>query len=311
MIKWKGQPAVLGLISDISERKIAEKALHENQQMLQSLLNATEDLAMLVDLDGTVCFINHEAAEKFETRLEEIIGRSFYNFMTAEKAASRKIYAGQVIETKKPVHFMEEFPGQFYQCSVYPIFSNQGDLRRLAIFARNVTDVKLAEKKLAQARGQLEFQVKERTRQLEQKTRNLEEVNIALKVLLEKRNEDKNQLEEKILDNVKELILPYLEKVKRKATDKKQQSYLNVLESNLNSIISPFSQKLSSRYMNLTAAEIEVADLVKHGKSTKEIADLLNVSVKTAEAHRLKIRQKLGLTKKKANLRTQLLSIED
>jgi DNA-binding CsgD family transcriptional regulator len=254
--------------------------------------------------------INRVGAQKLGTEPKKIIGRSVYDFTPRKVAAYRKAKIDSVIETKKPVHFVEERLEKFYKSTVYPIFCDQGEIRSLAIFSRDVTDLKLAEKKLLEAQNKLECLVAKRTKDLRRKTRRLEEANTALKVLLEKRNEDRNKMEQKILTNVKELILPYLEKVKRKTIDKKSQTYLNILKTNLNNIISPFSNKLASKYMNLTTSEIEVADLVKHGKGTKEIADLLNVSAKTVETHRVNIRKKLGLTNKKANLRTFLMSLE-
>ena len=68
---------------------------------------------------------------------------------------------------------------------------------------------------------------------LEIKTKNLEEVNTALKVLLEKRDEDKINIEEKVLANVKQLVVPYLEKLKTSGLNERQMAYAGVLESNL------------------------------------------------------------------------------
>jgi DNA-binding CsgD family transcriptional regulator len=157
---------------------------------------------------------------------------------------------------------------------------------------------------------QAEQWLKEREKELEIKSSNLEEANIALKVLLKRRDEDKTELEEKILFNVKELVAPYLEKLKKSGLDESQKAYLSVLGSNLENIVSPFGRSLSFGYLNLTPTEIQVANLVKQGKTTKEIAGLLNASRKTIETHRENIRDKLGIKNKKANLRTHLLSLQ-
>jgi DNA-binding CsgD family transcriptional regulator len=160
------------------------------------------------------------------------------------------------------------------------------------------------------AQAKAEEALRERETQLEIKTNSLEEMNTALRVLLESRDEDKIELEEKVLANVRNLVVPYVEKVKKQLKDERIKAYLNVLETNLNTIISPFSRKISSKYLNLTPAEIEVANLVKLGKSTKEIAAMLTLSYKTIETHRVNVRKKLGITNKRANLRTYLSSID-
>jgi DNA-binding CsgD family transcriptional regulator len=166
------------------------------------------------------------------------------------------------------------------------------------------------EQKLQEAHDMLEQRVEERTQELRLKSESLEEMNTALKVLLKKREEDKNELEEKVIYNVKEMVQPFMEKLGRTRLDDRQRVFLEILESNLNDIVSPFAKKLSTRYLNLTPSEIQIANLVKHGKTTKEIADLLSLSTRTIESHRDSIRKKLGIKNQKANLRTHLMSYE-
>lgn len=144
---------------------------------------------------------------------------------------------------------------------------------------------------------------------LQAKTNELEEMNSALKVLLKQRDKDKAELEEKVVLNFKELIVPYMEKLKKNRLDDKQKAYLSMLESNLNDIVSPFAHKLCSKYTCLTPTEIRTAHLVKDGRTTKEIAELSNSSIRTIESHRLSIRAKMGLKNCKTNLRSYLLSL--
>jgi DNA-binding NarL/FixJ family response regulator len=145
---------------------------------------------------------------------------------------------------------------------------------------------------------------------LQLKTQNLEEVNIALKVMLERRDEDKTELEERILLNVKELVIPYLDKLKTTGLDEKQRTYGSILESNLNDIISPFSHKLSKMFLEFTPTEIQIANLLRQGKTSKEIGELFHCTPRAIAFHRNNIRKKLGLKNKKKNLKSYLLSLQ-
>lgn len=137
----------------------------------------------------------------------------------------------------------------------------------------------------------------------------LEEMNSALEVLLRKREADKIDLEKKVLSNIKTLILPYLEKLKTITRDEQQRIYLKLIESNFKDILSPMSLRLKTDFDSLTPTEIKISDFIKNGATNKEIADLLNVTVKTIEFHRHNIRKKLGIKNKKVNLRSRLLSL--
>jgi PAS domain S-box-containing protein len=156
----------------------------------------------------------------------------------------------------------------------------------------------------------LEERVAKRTQALEEKTQRLEEVNTTLRVLLKEREKDKNVLEEKMLLNVQELVLPYIEKMRDSEYTSKQKNYLDIIESTLNDIISPFLHTISIKFLKLTPSQIQIANLVRHGYSTKEIAETLNLSSQTIEFYRKNIRKKLGLTNQSINLRTYLISMK-
>ena len=170
----------------------------------------------------------------------------------------------------------------------------------------DITERKQAEEALKKSEANLaEAQrIAHRTRMAE-----LEDVNTALKVSVRYRELDKNELQEKILSNVKELIIPYLEKIKRSPLNATQEAYMDIVETNLRAITAPFLNQMTTKQYNLTPQEIQIAALIKSGRSSKDIASILNTSTKTINFHRGNIRKKLGLANKKANLRSNLLSM--
>jgi len=158
-------------------------------------------------------------------------------------------------------------------------------------------------------RKQAEKALRETQKALRVKVNTLKELNASVRVLLERREEDAKAVGEKVLSNVKLLLVPFLDKLSRTRLDPRQRAYLDAVQLTLNEIISPFSRELSSKYVSLTPTEIQVANLVKDGKTTKQIAEMMDLSKRTIDSYRQSIREKLGL-KGKGNLRSSLLSVK-
>jgi PAS domain S-box-containing protein len=191
---------------------------------------------------------------------------------------------------------------------------------RMAGTKIDISERKRMEAELEGLNSDLEKRIEKRTRKLRQseqsliesqarlrrQSKHLQEVNNALKVLLKKSAENKKEIEENILANIKELVQPYLGKIEERSLSGNQRVYLSIIRSNLAEIISPFARQLTTRHLNLTPAEISVAKLIKQGQATKEIAALLCLSPKTIETQRRSIRRKLGLNGQKINLKTYL-----
>ncbi|CAB5079425.1 diguanylate cyclase/phosphodiesterase (GGDEF & EAL domains) with PAS/PAC sensor(s) [Olavius algarvensis associated proteobacterium Delta 3] len=161
-----------------------------------------------------------------------------------------------------------------------------------------ITALKLTEEALRRNENEL----------MEQK-QSLEEANIALKVLLTQRENDKVELEQKVLSNVRELVFPYVEKLMNARLKPRERTLVEITHAHLNDVISPLLQRLKSAQMILTPQEIQVAALVKEGRSSKEIADILTVSVTTVNFHRKNLRKKFGLSNTRQNLRAYLMSL--
>ena len=333
----RGEPiCVMDSFVDITERKKMEEELRVKDFAISSSINGIA----IGDLQGNITYVNDAFLRMWGGKdPSEVLGKSALTFAQSREDAdailqtvlAKGTWFGEIIAVKKnrtPIAV---------QLSASMVKDENGHPICLLCSFVDITERKLTEQKLQKAYESLEQRVEERTEELvranirlkreieerklaeqtlmrkeeelQLKSLNLEEANTALKVLLKRGEQDKKELEEKVLSNIKELALPYLEKLKACSLDDRQAAYVQLLESSLGDIISPFLQKLSAQYLNLTPTEIQVANLVREGKSTKEISELLNISKRAVEFHRNNIRDKLGLKKEKANLRSYLLSL--
>ena len=184
-----------------------------------------------------------------------------------------------------------------------------GTLRFMVGICIDITEQKMREEELKKHRENIEILVKKRTSELERKTLQLEETITALKFLLDQRQKDREEIQENIMANVNQLVIPLIGKLKINCSEKMDVSYLDVLENNLQNIVSPFSNQLAFKNLKFTPCELQVSKLVKEGKSTKEIADILNLSISTIQFHRDKTRKKLDLNKTNQKLSIYLRSL--
>ena len=169
--------------------------------------------------------------------------------------------------------------------------ANEANPIRVVISHEDITPLKLAEQALAE------------------NSRSLEEANAALKVLLRQRDEDKTQMEEAVFHNIRKDILPLLDQLESQKQTARGTELIDLIHTSLKEITSPLIRRLTRLETLITPGEIRIARLIKDGKSTKEMADLLNLSVTTISFHRRNLRKKLGLNNKNINLRTYLLSL--
>ena len=134
-----------------TERKRAEEALKESEEILQVLVNATRETLLLIDTEGTVLLANEVVAQRLGKSVQELIGTSLYDHFLPDVAQSRKKQFDKVAITGEPVHFEDTREGRFFGIYCYPVFNKEGKVSRVAIFAHEITEQKQAEKKLLES----------------------------------------------------------------------------------------------------------------------------------------------------------------
>lgn len=318
-------------------------ALATAVQRYRLLADNIPDVVYSLDEFGVITAVN-KAVAQYGYIVSELIGKSFTDIIHIEdrdRVVDRYV---EIVTQRESLSHTQQFrifskSGDIHwieaNCSIQ--FGAQGRFMFQEGVCRDITKIMESRNSLDKIRVELEALVEARTAELieannelqreiidrmdtervlrerevdlEMEKGNLQETNTALKVLLKRREVDKQEFEEQVMCNVKEFVLPYMDKLKELTVDERQKAYMSILESNLSDITSSFSRRLSLDYYNLTPAERKTANFIRQGKKTQEIASLLGLSPRTVEAYRLNIRSKLRIQNQKINLRTFLQSV--
>lgn len=267
-----------------------------------AIVENTGAATIVIRRDAFILFVNKKFEKLSGYRRDEIEGKKRWTDFVAED---------DLPKVDECAWHQEEAAEDIKEDCEFKLLSRSGNIKHIlaAITEIPVTDtavmslLDITERKLA------EEALKQRDLELESKTLSLEEANIALKVLLKHKEEDKAALEEQILINLKKLIAPSIESLKRLTLSKEQIRQVKLIEQQLQDIASPFLRNLSTAFRDLTPREVQVASLIKEGMTTKEIALTLNIAELSVNFHRRNLRTKFGIVNNSINLRSYLASL--
>ena len=333
-IQRDGQKLMMVMARDISFRKQAEEALMKSEERFRTVADFTYDWEYWVAPDGHYVYVSPSC--------ERITGYTPDEFINDPGLLEKIVHPDD--QSTFVNHIGEEQKLEKLSSFEFRIITRSREERWISHLGQRVHGVDGAfmgrrgsNRDISKRKQMEEELLKEREKDLEGKKTRLEELNTALKVLLEKGDKDREELEEKSellkdantalkvmlqksaenrKDIKKEILLlvinrisPYVSKLKECSLDEKAVDCVEIIESNIKNIVYPFSKNTDFAYVDLTPREIRIANLIKQDKSTKEISIVLGLAKGTIDVHRNNIREKLELKNKSISLKTYLASL--
>ncbi len=287
-------PAVenaLAKVRDIAARKQAETALLRQERKFRSLTENSPDMIARYDRDCRLLYMNQRQAAFLGVAETALLGVTLMEAYPDGRfaACQEKMIAAMATRQGTEVEVCHG-NGSVHLMRLAPEFDGQGQVCGALSFASDITALK-------QVQGILKGQAEA-----------LASTNTALKVMLNHSRQAEAALHEKILLNIDGLILPYLDQLDRLTLNDDALAYLRLIRNNIKNLATSFTKDLSAPILGLTPREVQIADLIRKGNSSKEIANLLRLSKGTVECYRDQIRKKMDVKNKKINLRSYLLA---
>ncbi len=146
-----------------------------------------------------------------------------------------------------------------------------------------------------------------REQELQDKNQELQDTNTTLSVVMKRRERELRDIRQEIAAKMIETVLPLLKKAQSKVSGS-ARGYMATAQANLLDIFTEQPHDGILIQAKLAPRELQIINYIRQNKSTKEIADLLGLSISTIESYRENIREKLRLKNKKINLKKFLTS---
>ncbi len=294
-----GAPAsMIGAMRDVTGERKAQLAAREATELHRVLFRLPSP-AMQVAKDGSYIDADANALAFFERTAEEMLAATVRDDFPEEVVAAMSDEPSGEAIAELDVTCLVRGKAKSLLLSVIP--AELGDELTWFLLGADITGQRAMQNELARSE-----------RALRRQARILDERNTALKVLLEQREQDRRELEERIVHNVEQLIEPTLDRLSRALRHQPERLEVEAVRVNLREIVGPFGERLARAEGTgrpLTRREAEIANFVRLGKTTDEIAEALHVSRSAVSFHRANVRRKMGLPKGGPRLSTHLAGL--
>ena len=287
-----------GVHVNIDKLKNIEMELRSSENLFRTLVENLPVGIMLVNAGGAVSYLNPQFVSLFGYAAKDLPNLDDWWEKSCPSRSERKRLLAQIIGAE----------GKVVQTRVRCKNGDFKDVETQKVDLPSGEGILSCVDVSEQVTHQVELQ--QRKQELLAQSKDLEEMNTALRVLLNKANYDREEMEAKVYNNIRDLVNPYLEKLEQVCRNDLQRSYLDMVRKNLDEVVSGFTTNLIRKYASLTPREVQIANMIQQDMTIKEMAETLHISESSVAFHRLNIRKKMGLANKKLNLKTYLRSLE-
>ncbi len=139
------------LEKEFSRRMRVKEMLRRSEETARALLNATSDLAILIDTEGAIIAINEIAVQRLGKMKNKVVRMNLFDMFPPDVVKERKARADEVIRSGEPVHFEDQSEGLVFNNTFYPLFGRKGEVEKLAIYSRDITVQRRAEEELRES----------------------------------------------------------------------------------------------------------------------------------------------------------------
>ena len=282
-------------------RKRADEALKASEERYRTVADFTYDWEYWISPEGGMRYVSPSC--------ERISGYPSSEFICDSGLFEKIMHPG---DRKRAVSLMREASETSAVCETdFRIIRSDGDIRWLhhisqPVYSKNGNYLgRRASNRDITSRKKTDRELEESRKKLIEQNIELERKNIALKEVLGRIELEKKEVQDNVMLNVENVLLPILNDL-ASASSGREKNNIELIKKNIGELTSAFGSRITVKSLKLTPKEIRICNMIKNGMNSKEISETLKISIRTAETHRNNIRKKLGIARAGVNLVTYL-----